>query len=100
MRELRLHKELYVRHSEFIKNLIGEDFKYVNFRIFKSLDITQEFQFLFHFQPHAGVLKIHVYGEIISAINFDYDDLHVYDQLELPKSNFFIFYFDPVFVAS
>jgi hypothetical protein len=29
MRELRLHKELYVRHSEFIKNLVGDDFKYV-----------------------------------------------------------------------
>ena len=31
-------------------------------------------------------MKVHVFGEIISAKNFDYDDLHVYYQLELPKS--------------
>ena len=30
MREVRLHKELYVRHSDYIKNLVGEEFKYVN----------------------------------------------------------------------
>lgn len=33
-----------------------------------------------------GNLKLHVYGEILTAKNFDYDDLHVYYQLELPKS--------------
>ena len=34
MREVRLHKELYIRHSEFIKNLVGDDFKYVGFIYF------------------------------------------------------------------
>ena len=37
-------------------------------------------------KPEPGVIKVHVFGEIISAKNFDYDDLHVYYQLELPKS--------------
>ena len=37
-------------------------------------------------KPEPGVMKVHVFGEIISAKNFDYDDLHVYYQLELPKS--------------
>ncbi len=31
-------------------------------------------------------MKVHVFGEIVSAQNFDYDDLNVYYQLELPKS--------------
>lgn len=64
-RELRLHKELYLRHSEYIKNLVGTDFKL----------------------PATGVMKISIYGEIVCAKNFDYDDLHVYYQLELPRSN-------------
>jgi len=64
IRELRLHKELYMRHSNFIKNLVGTSFK----------------------MPEPGVMKVHVFGEIISAKNFDYDDLHVYYQLDLPKS--------------
>jgi hypothetical protein len=34
-----------------------------------------------------NVLKVHLYGEIIKAANFDYDDLHVYYQLDLPDSN-------------
>ncbi len=38
------------------------------------------------FKPSIGVIKVNVFGEIISAANFDYDDLHVYYQLELPKS--------------
>ena len=32
-------------------------------------------------------MKVHVFGEVLSAKNFDYDDLHVYYQLELPRSN-------------
>lgn len=66
LKEHRLHKELYMRHSEYLKNLVGKEFK----------------------MPNIGVLKVHVFGEIVSAKNFDYDDLHVYYQLELPKSIF------------
>lgn len=33
-------------------------------------------------------MKVHVFGEVLSAKNFDYDDLHVYYQLELPRSEF------------
>ena len=29
VREMRLHKELYLRHSEYIKNLVGSAFKMV-----------------------------------------------------------------------
>jgi Meckel syndrome type 1 protein len=64
IRENRLHKELYMRHSEYVKNLCGHVFK----------------------MPEQGVMKVHVFGEIISARNFDYDDLHVYYQLDLPNN--------------
>ncbi|CAF0733853.1 unnamed protein product [Brachionus calyciflorus] len=64
LREQRLHKELYLRHSQYIKNLVGTEFK----------------------MPVIGVMKVHIFGEIISAKNFDYDDLHVYYQLDLPKN--------------
>ena len=30
IRELRLHKELYMRHSDYIKNLVGNIFKLVS----------------------------------------------------------------------
>lgn len=32
IRELRLHKELYLRHSDYIKNLVGNAFKMVSFK--------------------------------------------------------------------
>lgn len=64
MREQRLHKELYMRHSDYINNLVGNIFK----------------------MPAPGVMKVHVFGEIMSVKNFDYDDLHVYYQLELPRN--------------
>ncbi|RNA44327.1 Meckel syndrome type 1 [Brachionus plicatilis] len=64
LKENRLHKELYLRHSDYIKNLVGKDFK----------------------MPLIGVMKVHIFGEILSAKNFDYDDLHVYYQLDLPKN--------------
>lgn len=71
IRERRLHKELYQRHSEYIRNLVGNKFK----------------------MPDLGVLKVHVFGEILTAVNFDYDDLHVYYQLDLPKSKDKIYLF-------
>ena len=64
LREQRLHSELYSRHTDYLKSLIGNAFE----------------------MPSMGVLRVHVFGEILSARNFDYDDLNVYYQLELPRS--------------
>lgn len=36
--------------------------------------------------PEMGVIKVHVFGEVLKAVNFDYDDLHVYYQLDLSDS--------------
>lgn len=66
-RELKLQNELYARHVNFVKNLVGSDF----------------------YIPEPRVLNVHVFGEIVCARNFDYDDLHVYYQLDLPN-NWFI----------
>ena len=65
IREFRLHKELYARHAEYVKNLVGKQFSMPDL---------------------YDVLKVHVIGEILWAKNFDYDDLHVYYELDLPKS--------------
>lgn len=84
-RELKLHKELYVRHSDYIKNLVGNMFRMVNIKSIQKLNFKLLNSSLLQ-KPEVGVMKVHIFGEIISAKNFDYDDLHVYYQLELPKS--------------
>ncbi len=89
MRELKLHDELYTRHSNFVKSLVGNEFNTViHWKTLlqkKSLKIISN-PFEFKFAPNVfGVL---VCGEIVSAKNFDYDDLHVYYQLDLPRSKF------------
>lgn len=83
-RELKLHKELYLRHSDYIKNLVGNIFKMVT-TIFIILSFMAN-KLINYFKPEVGVMKVHVFGEILYAKNFDYDDLHVYYQLDLPKS--------------
>ena len=38
------------------------------------------------FQTPPGVLKLNIFGEIVSGKNFDYDDAYVHYRLELPES--------------
>ena len=37
-------------------------------------------------KPNDGVVRLNVFGEILYAKNFDYDDLHVNYELQLPRS--------------
>jgi len=39
------------------------------------------------------VLKLNVFGEIVSGKNFEYDDLYVYYNVDLPDSKFLNFVF-------
>jgi hypothetical protein len=42
LKEQRLHKELYLRHSEYIKNLVGTDFKLVR-HFFQNYFLNKNF---------------------------------------------------------
>lgn len=35
--------------------------------------------------PEEGLMKVFIYGEILSANNFEYDNLYVHYLVELPK---------------
>ncbi|XP_033123216.1 Meckel syndrome type 1 protein homolog [Anneissia japonica] len=61
-RERRMIRELYVRHAEIVNSQVGSDFEQVT----------------------HGVLRLFVIGQIVSAYNFDYDNLYVHYFVELP----------------
>ncbi|KXJ29494.1 Meckel syndrome type 1 protein [Exaiptasia diaphana] len=62
--EMKSFNELYNRHALFLVSQVGMDFDYV---------------------PEAGVLKMELLGEIVSAKGFDYDGLYIHFFLELPQ---------------
>lgn len=47
--------QLYTRHSQYLSSLVGSEFEL----------------------PPPGVLRLVVYGEILSAKNFEYDNLFI-----------------------
>uniref|UniRef100_UPI00398E44FE tectonic-like complex member MKS1 isoform X2 n=1 Tax=Pristiophorus japonicus TaxID=55135 RepID=UPI00398E44FE len=61
-REKNLFKDLYNRHKEYLNTLVGEEFE----------------------TPHVGVLQLFVNGEIVSAQDYEYDNLYIHFFLELP----------------
>ncbi|XP_013384089.1 Meckel syndrome type 1 protein [Lingula anatina] len=63
-RERKMYKELYNRHGEFLTAVVGHDFE----------------------MPPPDVLRMLVYGEIVSAKNFDYDNLYIHYFVELPRN--------------
>ncbi|XP_074641528.1 tectonic-like complex member MKS1 [Tubulanus polymorphus] len=65
-REMKMYKELYTRHSEFLESCVGNEFE----------------------MPPADVLRLVVNGEILTAKNFEYDDLYIHYFLELPRNWF------------
>ncbi|XP_053312856.1 tectonic-like complex member MKS1 [Spea bombifrons] len=62
-REQNLYKDLYSRHKDYLNSLVGSDFE----------------------MPPAGTLRLYVNGEIVSAQEYDYDNLYVHFFMELPK---------------
>ncbi|XP_052801949.1 tectonic-like complex member MKS1 [Mya arenaria] len=62
-RELKMFREVYSRHKDFLQACVGGDFD----------------------MPGPDVLRMLVYGEIESAKNFEYDDLYLHFFVDLPK---------------
>ncbi|XP_071994173.1 tectonic-like complex member MKS1 isoform X1 [Engystomops pustulosus] len=62
-REEILYKDLYGRHKEYLNNLVGSDFE----------------------MPPSGALRVFINGEIVSAHEYEYDNLYVHFFMELPK---------------
>ncbi|XP_072024314.1 tectonic-like complex member MKS1 [Amphiura filiformis] len=62
-RESKMYKELYQRHTEYIGAMVGHEFE----------------------QVPTGMLRMCVFGEIVSAKNFEYDNLYVHFFVELPQ---------------
>ncbi|KAJ3589541.1 hypothetical protein NHX12_010386 [Muraenolepis orangiensis] len=63
-REQHMYKDLYLRHKDYLNSLVGHDFE----------------------MPPAGVLRLMVNGEIVSAKGFEYDNLYVHFFMELPNN--------------
>ncbi|KAH3894237.1 hypothetical protein DPMN_018394 [Dreissena polymorpha] len=62
-REMKMFREVYSRHKDFLQACVGGDFD----------------------MPRPDVLRMLVYGEIESARNFEYDDLYLHFFVDLPK---------------
>ncbi|KAL4630897.1 Meckel syndrome type 1 protein isoform X3 [Arapaima gigas] len=63
-RERRMYTDLYTRHKDYLSSLVGQDFE----------------------MPPAGILRLLVNGEVVSAKGYEYDDLYVRFFVELPKN--------------
>ncbi|XP_075052756.1 tectonic-like complex member MKS1 [Mixophyes fleayi] len=61
--EENLYKDLYSRHREYLNSLVGLEFE----------------------MPPAGTLQVFINGEIVSAQEYDHDNLYVHFFMELPK---------------
>ncbi|XP_064620894.1 tectonic-like complex member MKS1 [Lineus longissimus] len=63
-REIKMFRELYTRHTDFLQSVVGNEFE----------------------MPPPDVLRVLVYGEILSAKNFEYDDLYIHYFCDLPRN--------------
>ncbi|GAB1603795.1 Meckel syndrome type 1 protein homolog [Argonauta hians] len=61
--EQKMYKELYHRHNNLLATVVGKEFETVD----------------------RNVLRLMVFGEIVSAKNFEYDNLYLHFFVELPK---------------
>ncbi|XP_068766077.1 tectonic-like complex member MKS1 isoform X2 [Struthio camelus] len=62
-REQRVFRDLYSRHKEYLRGLVGSEFE----------------------MTLPGTLRLFVNGEVVSAQGYEYDNLYVHFFLELPK---------------
>ncbi|XP_032823388.2 tectonic-like complex member MKS1 [Petromyzon marinus] len=63
-REQRMYRDLYTRHTEYLTSLVGSEFE----------------------MPPPGILRLVVNGEIVSAKDFEYDNLSVRMFVEMPTN--------------
>ncbi|XP_067933595.1 tectonic-like complex member MKS1 [Watersipora subatra] len=63
VREEKMYNELYSRHSQYLSSLVGSEFEL----------------------PPLGVLRLILHGQIVSARNFEYDDLFVRYVINVPS---------------
>ncbi|XP_070571462.1 tectonic-like complex member MKS1 [Ptychodera flava] len=63
-REVKMYRELYSRHADFMASCVGHGFEQVS----------------------QGVLRLLVFGEIVSARNYEYDNLYIHYFVELPRN--------------
>ncbi|XP_023197485.1 Meckel syndrome type 1 protein isoform X1 [Xiphophorus maculatus] len=63
-REQIMYKDLYNRHKEYLNSLVGQDFE----------------------MPPVGILRYLLHGEIVSANDFEYDNLYINFFMELPNN--------------
>jgi len=61
---------LYSRHSQYLSSLVGTEFEF----------------------PPLGVTRLVMYGEIVSARNFEYDDLFVRYIVHVPSRGMYFVY--------
>ncbi|XP_034033953.1 Meckel syndrome type 1 protein [Thalassophryne amazonica] len=62
-REQNMYRDLYRRHKQHLSSVVGQDFE----------------------MPPVGVLRYVMYGEIVSARGFEYDNLCIQFFMELPN---------------
>ncbi|KAK0058729.1 Meckel syndrome type 1 protein [Biomphalaria pfeifferi] len=62
-KELRMYREMYTRHNDFVQSCVGYEFEL----------------------PEVDTLRYVVYGEILSAQDFEKDNLYVHMFTDLPK---------------
>ncbi|KAM9321348.1 tectonic-like complex member MKS1 [Gastrophryne carolinensis] len=62
-REEAIYRDLYGRHKEYLNSLVGSDFE----------------------MPPAGTLRVFINGEIVSAQEFECNNLYIHFFMELPK---------------
>ncbi|XP_005107275.1 Meckel syndrome type 1 protein [Aplysia californica] len=62
-KELKMYREMYLRHNDFVQSCVGHEFEL----------------------PVVDTLRYVVYGEIISAQDFEKDNLYVHLFVDLPK---------------
>ncbi|KAK7505914.1 hypothetical protein BaRGS_00002636 [Batillaria attramentaria] len=63
-REMKMYREVYSRHREFLSACVGHDFEV----------------------PQPDVLRLAVYGEMVSAQGFEMDNLYLHFFVDLPKN--------------
>uniref|UniRef100_A0A8C5LR11 MKS transition zone complex subunit 1 n=1 Tax=Leptobrachium leishanense TaxID=445787 RepID=A0A8C5LR11_9ANUR len=62
-REQNIYKDLYSRHKDYLRSLVGSEFE----------------------MTPAGALRLFINGEILSAQEYDHDNLYIRFFMELPK---------------
>jgi len=89
IKERKLFNEVCLRQQALRAQIVGNDFDSVKI----SREILFDFFLFLLFKVPPSVLKLNVFGEIVSGKNFEYDDLYVYYSVDLSESKFLVLVF-------